>query len=181
MGDITGIQLSLVHEVNRLLRDAHVPHWLFGGWAVDFHTGSVTREHGDLEFFIWQRDGPRAGDLLDFAGYHRVDHAHPDEASIWRKRGQIVELYFRAVTVQGDVVGCGRWCNWPHPANAMGSEIRMLEGVQCPVVSVECILSTKLEYERQTGIPPRDKDQADVLMLAHVLGDGWNAGPPFTA
>lgn len=148
-----------------LLSQAQIPHWLFGGWSVDFHVGAVTREHGDVEFFIWEHDGPRAGDILRAAGYQLVDHPHPEEALIWRKQEQIVELYFVVVNEQGEVVGRGRWDNWPVPANSLGSEVRVVEGVPCPVVSIECILGTKLEYAEHTGIPPRERDLADVNHL----------------
>jgi hypothetical protein len=39
MTDRTTIQLQLVAEINRLLSEAQIPHWLFGGWSVDFHAG----------------------------------------------------------------------------------------------------------------------------------------------
>src|SRR5947209_845856 len=127
MTDRTAFQLNLVAEINRLLSEARIPHWLFGGWSVDFHAGAVTREHEDVEFLIWERDGARAGELMNAAGYEHVDHPHPEEALIWRKHGQIVELYLLAVNEQGGVVGQGRWENWPLPENALGSEIRMVE------------------------------------------------------
>ena len=50
MNDSTAVQLTLIGEVSQTLSQAHIPHWLFGGWSVDFHVGSVTREHGDIEF-----------------------------------------------------------------------------------------------------------------------------------
>jgi len=172
MGESTALQLPLVHGVSRLLSCAQIAHWLFGGWSVDFHVGSVTREHGDVEFLIWEHDGPRAGTIVDAAGYTLVDHPHSAEASIWSKDGQIVELYFLAVNQQGEIVGRGRWNNWPLPEHSLESETRVLEEVRCPVVSIECILSTKLEYQERTGIPLREKDQADVMALCRAAGDG---------
>jgi len=171
MDDSTALQLQLIHEVSRLLTDAQIPHWLFGGWSVDFHVGAITREHGDLEFFIWEHDGPRAGDIMDAASYQLVDHPHPDEASIWRKDGQLVELYFLTVNAQREVVGQGRWDKWPLPEHSLGSEISMVDGVPCPVVSMECILGTKQGYAQYTGIPLREKDRADVIALRRVIGD----------
>ncbi|GAC1403381.1 MAG: hypothetical protein NVSMB52_17370 [Chloroflexota bacterium] len=167
--DSTRIQLRLIDEVSDRLSRTQIPHWLFGGWAVDFHSGSVTRDHGDLEFFIWEYDGPRAGDLLDAAGYALVDHPHPDEASIWRKDGQLVELYYVALTAGGDVDGRGRWANWPLPENSLGREVKVVADVRCPVVSLECILNTKLTYAQHTGIPPGEKDLADVATLHRVM------------
>jgi hypothetical protein len=27
-------------------------YWLFGGWAVDFHAGRVTRDHADIDLAV---------------------------------------------------------------------------------------------------------------------------------
>jgi hypothetical protein len=32
-----------------MLAEHDIAYWLFGGWAVDFHAGQVTREHGDID------------------------------------------------------------------------------------------------------------------------------------
>jgi RimJ/RimL family protein N-acetyltransferase len=106
------------------------------------------------------------------SGYEGVDHPHPEEALIWRKEGQVVELYFHAVNAAGDVVGRGRWDNWPVPEGSLGDDVRELEGVTSPVVSAACVLRTKQEYERYTGVRQRDKDQADVLVLQRLLAGG---------
>ena len=42
-------QLSDIAEFARLFEDAALDYWLFGGWAVDFHVGEVTRAHGDID------------------------------------------------------------------------------------------------------------------------------------
>jgi hypothetical protein len=123
-----------------------------------------------VEFFIWERDGDCAGELMNAAGYERVDHPHPEEALISRKHGQVVELYLLTVNEQGGVVVQGRWENWPLPENALGSEIRILRKVRCQVVSIACILDTKEGYARYTGIPPREKDLVDMLTLRDSMG-----------
>lgn len=170
MTDRTSIQLRLLHEIHHILSDASIPHWLFGGWSVDFHAGSVTREHGDIEFFIWERDGPRAARLLQVTGYEPVDHPHPEEALIVRKFDQIVELYVVAVDPSRVVSGRGRWQHWPLPKNALGDDLKSLHEVECPVVSIECICGTKRGYADYTGIPPRKKDQQDMTTLLALSG-----------
>jgi hypothetical protein len=44
-----GEQLSVLRDVTGLLRSRTFDHWLFGGWAVDFYVGKVTRPHGDID------------------------------------------------------------------------------------------------------------------------------------
>ncbi|WP_421383076.1 nucleotidyltransferase domain-containing protein [Bacillus salacetis] len=40
---------------------SHLPvFWaIAGGWALDLHIGKQTREHGDIDIIIWQKDLPR--------------------------------------------------------------------------------------------------------------------------
>lgn len=47
MSEIEGIsdQLAAIAELDHVLTQHWLPYWLFGGWAVEFHVGRVTREH----------------------------------------------------------------------------------------------------------------------------------------
>src|SRR5919107_952320 len=54
--DTTSRQLAALDRVGRLLDAAGIDYWLFGGWAVDFYAGSVTRTHDDVDIAIWLRD-----------------------------------------------------------------------------------------------------------------------------
>ena len=50
------IQLELIGEIHRELAARSIPHWLGGGWALDFLLGEVLRVHGDVDWAIWKRD-----------------------------------------------------------------------------------------------------------------------------
>jgi hypothetical protein len=45
-------QLAALARIHELLEQHGIEHWLFG-WAVDFHTGAVTRPHDDLDVAVW--------------------------------------------------------------------------------------------------------------------------------
>jgi hypothetical protein len=47
--DPTAIQILLIAELTSCLYAASIPHWLFGGWVVDFLAGEITRPHHDLQ------------------------------------------------------------------------------------------------------------------------------------
>ena len=34
--------------------------WLFGGWGLDARIGRITREHGDVEFWVERVDADRS-------------------------------------------------------------------------------------------------------------------------
>jgi hypothetical protein len=53
------LQLAALAQLTRGLQAHGVEYWLFGGWAVDFHVGHVTRAHADLDIAIWQADVAR--------------------------------------------------------------------------------------------------------------------------
>lgn len=56
MAGIGTAQLKAIADVNSVLDCARIDHWLFGGWAVDFYVGSVTRPHDDVDIAVWQSD-----------------------------------------------------------------------------------------------------------------------------
>jgi len=70
----TSHQLAALAELQALLRQHGISYWLFGGWAVDFDAGRVTREHGNLDFAVWTGDRERlAGLLADQGWVHRAE------------------------------------------------------------------------------------------------------------
>src|SRR4051812_2944534 len=52
----TAAQLRVIRLVRDTLGAREVRWWLFGGWALDALLGRVTREHGDIEFWIERKD-----------------------------------------------------------------------------------------------------------------------------
>ena len=49
-------QLAAIREVHEACDSPGIDDWLFGGWAVDVHLGTVTREHADFDVAIWLAD-----------------------------------------------------------------------------------------------------------------------------
>jgi hypothetical protein len=39
-----------------LLSSLTVPYWIIGGWAIDLAAGRVTRDHGDVDVMMLERD-----------------------------------------------------------------------------------------------------------------------------
>ena len=54
-----------------------IDYWLFGGWAVDFHAGKVTRRHADIDVAVWQADFEHIDGVLGEDGWTR--RAQPGE------------------------------------------------------------------------------------------------------
>ena len=70
-------QLAALAEIGELLDEAGLDYWLFGGWAVDFHLGAVTREHDDVDFAVWLHDAEAIASLLETHAWRH--NPYPDE------------------------------------------------------------------------------------------------------
>jgi hypothetical protein len=65
-------QLSSLAETHELFTRSGVDYWLFGGWAVDFHVGSITRSHDDIDIAVWLDDHERIDGLLEAEGWRHA-------------------------------------------------------------------------------------------------------------
>ena len=89
--------LAILAELDQLLRDHGVAYWLFGGWAVDFHAGRVTREHDDIDIAIWSDDRAQLAALLhERAWIHRPD-AGEDGYTCYERNEVRLEVAFSVV------------------------------------------------------------------------------------
>jgi hypothetical protein len=57
--DATEEQLAAIEQMHRQFTTNGIEYWLFGGWAVDFHAGRVTRAHADIDLAVWRADVER--------------------------------------------------------------------------------------------------------------------------
>lgn len=83
-------QLAALAELDPLLQSHGLGYWLFGGWAVDFHAGRVTRAHGDLDIAVWYDGRVRLAELLKRQGWVHSPRAGEDGwlygLRAWRRR-----------------------------------------------------------------------------------------------
>ena len=71
-------QLAALARIAELRRDHGIEYWLFGGWAIDFHAGAVTRAHHDLELAVWLKDHARIAALLKAEGWEHAPETGED-------------------------------------------------------------------------------------------------------
>jgi hypothetical protein len=61
MNERRGAQLRVIKAVTNALAAVDIAAWLFGGWGLDARVGRITREHGDIEFWVERTDaGPQS-------------------------------------------------------------------------------------------------------------------------
>jgi aminoglycoside-2''-adenylyltransferase len=62
-------QLRTIGSLHSYFAKQSIDYWLFGGWAVDFHAGRVTRHHEDVDVAVWQSDLRRIRADLEANGW----------------------------------------------------------------------------------------------------------------
>jgi hypothetical protein len=159
----TSDQLAALAELDRLLADHGVPYWLFGGWAVDFHAGRVTREHGDIDIAVWSDDRSRLVALLPDLGWKHRPQAGEDGYTCYMRNGIRLEIAFLARDESGRVYtplqdGRGEW-----PAKSFADEVLHLRGVRAHVVSRESLIADKSTVRADAETTAKDRDDVAIL------------------
>ena len=164
------IQLQIIQEVHRLLEAQKIPHWLDGGWALDFLLGTITRKHEDVDWLIWTTDASSVQSCLEPHGYDLSETKRPEEHIAFYKQGQYTSFTRNMRNDQGQVVTCGRWSDWPYPDDAFTASHGCLDSIICPVLSPEAQLDVKENYHKHpAGGPLRDVDPPDIDRLRNHL------------
>lgn len=159
-------QLAALARVSDLFEQEGIDYWLFGGWAVDFYAGSVTRAHDDVDIAVWLKDVPRIMELLEEDGW---GHAPPDDedgGTGYERRSVRLELTYLVRDQEGGIFtplrnGRGEWS-----MEALANDVGELHGVRSRLVGLAPLMRAKSS--------PRDdpeeaaKDRADFDQLSRL-------------
>jgi formate dehydrogenase subunit gamma len=159
-------QLRTIGWLHSVFEDRGIDYWLFGGWAVDFHAGRITRDHADVDMAVWAADLDRIGTLLEAAGWARASAPDDDGCTAYERAGTRLELAFLARDDAGVVhtpleEGRGDW-----PAGSFGDETGQVDGVTAHVVGLTSLVEDKSGPRLDPAAAA--KDQADVTVLGSV-------------
>ena len=158
--------LQAIRDITRALSSAPIAHWLFGGWAIDFHLGVVTRHHDDIDMLIWSVDTPKLMAVLQNHTFTLT--ATMPEHLYFEKYNQRIEISFIERNHLGQIITPGRWAAWPWASDAFVAGERELYGVRCPVTSLQSVLETKREFQAHAANRLREKDRLDLARIAEV-------------
>ncbi len=159
-------QLSSLAEVGGLLDRSGFQYWLFGGWAVDFHVGTVTREHDDIDLAVWHDQARAIGALLEADGWRHAPTGEED-GGIGYERGRVrLELTYLTSDDAGRVLIPLREQSVLISESPLGNQERDLLGVRSRVLGLTLLKSGK-SCARDD---PDDaaKDRADFRMLSSI-------------
>jgi hypothetical protein len=167
MDETTEGQLRVIREVIAVTQAAGISAWLFGGWGLDARIGRITREHGDVEFWVERINAERSKAVLVEAGAMALATQPPEEACefTWADV-PFSTAYFDRQPDGSSVQLLGRWSDWLFPPGSFGDEPGTLEGMPVPAMSVSGMLTMKEQFPHlRNGRPWRQKDIADIEVL----------------
>jgi HD-like signal output (HDOD) protein len=72
--------LRVIRKVMAVTQAADISAWLFGGWGLDARIGRITRQHGDVEFWLERIHAERSKAVLVGAGATALTTQPPEEA-----------------------------------------------------------------------------------------------------
>jgi RimJ/RimL family protein N-acetyltransferase len=156
-------QLSALAGVDTLFGSAGIPYWLFGGWAVDFYVGAVTRAHDDVDIAVWLEDVPRIAELLEVDGWSHAPSEEDDGGTGYERDDVRLELTYLTRDDDGGVYIPLRDRRAPWPEDGLTGDVRELRGVRARVLALASLVRGKSS--------PRDdpdegaKDRADLRAL----------------
>jgi hypothetical protein len=167
-------QLRVIREVVAVTGAAGIPVWLFGGWGLDARIGRITREHGDVEFWVERVHAERSKAVLVEAGATALATQPPEEACefTW---GDVPfsTAYFDRQPDGSAIQLLGRWSDWLFPPGSFGDEPGTLDGLPVPAMSVAGMLAMKEQYPHlRNGGPWRPKDITDIEILRNLAAKG---------
>ena len=166
MDDLASEQLSALARVSDLFEEARIPYWLFGGWAVDFYAGEVTRAHDDLDMAVWLDDEARIAGLLQTDGWSHAPHADEDGGTGYERGAVRLELTYLARDEDGNVFTPLRDGRIEWPAEALGMDVREFRGVQSRLVTLGLLTDWKASPRDAPG--DAAKDRADLALLLRL-------------
>jgi len=165
--------LRVIKAVTNALGAAGISAWLFGGWGLDARIGRITREHGDIEFWLERLDAERSKAVLVGAGATALTTQPPAEACEFTWDGvDFSTAYFDRQPNGSFSQPHGRWSDWLFPPGSFGYEPGTLDGTPVPAMSVSGMLAMKEQFPHlRNGRPWRQKDIDDIKTLRRLAAE----------
>lgn len=180
MHEKTEGQLRVIRKVVAVMQTAGISAWLFGGWGLDARIGRITREHGDVEFWVERVDAGRSKAVLVGVGATALATQPPEEACEFMLDDvPFSTAYFDRRSDGSFSQPLGRWSDWLFPPGSFGDEPVTLDDTPVLAMSVSGMLAMKEQFPYlRNGRPWRQKDIADIEILRGLVAE---EGPTATS
>ena len=172
-------QLAAVRSIHELFEEQGIEYWMFGGWAVDFHAGSVTRVHDDLDIAVWLEDRDQIAALLRANGWSHAPEPHEDGYTGYERDAVRLELAFLARSEGGSVhtpLRVGR-ATWPDRASDAGARADMAHSAVTWIHRASLRRMARREPRTETSMGSPRGARRTTRMRSVVA---WRSGSPST-
>jgi hypothetical protein len=173
MSERNEAQLRVIRKAVAVTQAADIPAWLFGGWGLDARIGRVTREHGDVEFWVERIHAGQSKALLAGAGATVLATQPPTEACEFSWDDvPFSTAYFDRQPDGSFSQPLGRFSDWRFPPGSFGDEPVMLAGKPVLAMSASGLLAMKEQFPHlRNGRPWRKKDVVDIEILRGLAAE----------
>ncbi|MFF4360295.1 nucleotidyltransferase domain-containing protein [Streptomyces sp. NPDC001604] len=160
-------QLGLIGETVEIANALGAQVWLRGGWAMDFFIREVTRDHGDIDWFVWAKDAAALTAGLMRSRYEPLPGPPADQQLDFRKQGVESSFALLAEDRSGRVVVAGGpWAGEAWPEGMLDASAGRVGALRCPIISPRAQIEIKqLMPVWMPGRPRRKKDTEDITRL----------------
>jgi len=164
-------QLRVIREVVAVLQAEGISAWLFGGWGLDARFGRITREHGDVEFWVERVHAEQSKALIIGIGGTALSTQPPEEACEFVLDGtSFSTAYFDRQPDGSFDQPLGRFSDWLFPLGSFDDGPVLLDGTPVLAMSVSGMLAMKEQFPHlRHGRPWRQKDIGDMEILRRLL------------
>ncbi|MGI5182496.1 nucleotidyltransferase domain-containing protein [Dactylosporangium sp. CA-152071] len=171
MGPKATAQLRVIREVIAALQAEGIPAWLFGGWGLDARIGRITREHGDVEFWVERTHAEQSKALIEGTGGTALPTQPPEESCEFILDGtSFSTAYFDRRPDGSFDQPLGGFSDWLFPPGSFDDEPVTLDGTPVLAMSVSGMLAMKEQFPHlRNGRPWRQKDIGDMEILRRLL------------
>lgn len=146
-------------NIYKLLTDNEIDVWLDGGWGVDALLGKQTREHGDVDIVIQQKDVLKLREIFGKKGYLEIKR---DDTTDWNfvlgKGELLVDVHVVTFSENGSGIYGPEERGVFYPAYSFKGQGKV-NGY-----SVRC-LTAEYQVESHTGYEIDEEDYKDVFAL----------------
>jgi len=171
-------QFELINEFASICTAASIEFWLRGGWAMDFFLGRVTREHHDIDVFVWSKDAITLMERLTQAGFEEMGGAPPEAQRNVMRYGEELQIVLLDSNQRGEIATAGGpWAGVPWPEGMLVGPPARLGDLICPIMNPRVQIEIKEKFgEWERDLPTREKDRVDIACLRAGLSRECHGG-----
>jgi hypothetical protein len=159
-------QLAAIASLSSILDERRIEYWLFGGWAVDFWVGDVTREHDDIDVAAWREDYDAIGAALEGAGWRHTPVANEVVGTRYRLGRAEAEFTFVVADSEGRILVPMTEQPIVWSAESFGDHRLTLGGVNSRTIPLALLRAGKAMS--RAGAADAAKDRADFEALSQL-------------